>query len=127
MEDRAQARTPVAILGTLAEFHREPIPYDLQALIRLVAALHPDLLCLELTINQWQRGFSHLRQDMRRPCCRWQAPVPGTPGKATDRVVRRYSTIQRGRAAGSGGRQCVPIRHQLKQYAEAETRAFDRL
>lgn len=52
----AQARTPVAVLGTLAEFHREPIPYDLTALVRLVAELRPDLLCLDLTPEQWQRG-----------------------------------------------------------------------
>ena len=48
-------RTPVAVLGTLAEFHREPIPYDLAALVRLVTELRPDLLCLDLTPEQWQR------------------------------------------------------------------------
>lgn len=61
MDHQKLARTPVAVLGTLAEFHREPIPYDLDALVRLVSALRPDLLCLELTIDQWQRqDFSHL-------------------------------------------------------------------
>jgi hypothetical protein len=49
------SRTPVAVLGTLAEFHREPIPYDLGALLRLVIALRPDLLCLDLTPDEWQR------------------------------------------------------------------------
>jgi len=49
------SRTPVAVLGTLAEFHREPIPYDLGSLVRLVARLHPDLLCLDLTREQWER------------------------------------------------------------------------
>lgn len=48
-------RTSVAVLGTLAEFHREPIPYDLAALVRLVTELRPDLLCLDLTPEQWQR------------------------------------------------------------------------
>ncbi|MCH7662719.1 MAG: hypothetical protein IH859_02490 [Chloroflexi bacterium] len=47
--------TPVAVLGTLAEFHREPIPYDLTALVQLVSDIRPDLLCLELTAEQWQR------------------------------------------------------------------------
>lgn len=44
--------TPVAVLGTLAEFHREPIPYNLAALVRLVTELRPDLLCLDLTVQR---------------------------------------------------------------------------
>lgn len=53
--------TPVAVLGTLAEFHKEPIPYDLNALVRLVSRLHPDLLCLDMTSEQWrQRDFGGL-------------------------------------------------------------------
>ena len=59
-------RTPVAVLGTLAEFHREPIPYDLGALIRLVTDLRPDLLCLDLTPDQWQRrDFGDLPPEYR--------------------------------------------------------------
>ena len=48
--------TRVAVLGTLAEFHREPIPYDLTALVRLVEKLRPDLLCLDMTPEQWRLG-----------------------------------------------------------------------
>jgi len=48
-------RTPVAVLGTLAEFHREPIPYDLKALVQLVTEIQPDLLCLDITAEQWRR------------------------------------------------------------------------
>ncbi len=59
-------RTPVAVLGTLAEFHREPIPYDLGALVRLVNELRPDLLCLDLTPDQWQRrDFAELPPEYR--------------------------------------------------------------
>ncbi len=59
-------RTKVAVLGTLAEFHREPIPYDLAALIQLVADLGPDLLCLDMTPDQWQQGdFSDLPPEYR--------------------------------------------------------------
>ena len=59
-------RTPVAILGTLAEFHREPIPYDLAALVRLVTELRPDLLCLDLTPEQWRRrDFGDLPPEYR--------------------------------------------------------------
>ena len=50
--------TPVAVLGTLAEFHEEPIPFDLNAFVRLVARLRPDLLCLDMTPDDWrQRDF----------------------------------------------------------------------
>ena len=53
--------TTIAVLGTLAEFHREPIPYNLTALVHLVADIHPDLLCLDMTTDQWQQqDFSTL-------------------------------------------------------------------
>ncbi len=48
-------RTPVAVLGTLTEFHHEPLPYDLKPLVQLVTGLRPDLLCLDITLDQWQR------------------------------------------------------------------------
>ena len=56
----------VAVLGTLAEFHREPIPFDLPALVRLVEALGPDFLCLEITPAQWQqKEFDDLPPEYR--------------------------------------------------------------
>lgn len=59
-------RTTVAVLGTLAEFHREPIPYDLPALVDLVADIHPDLLCLDMTPAQWQQqAFGDLPPEYR--------------------------------------------------------------
>ncbi len=59
-------RTPIAVLGTLAEFHREPIPYNLRALVKLVTDLRPDLLCLDLTPEQWQRReFDDLPPEYR--------------------------------------------------------------
>jgi hypothetical protein len=58
--------TPVAVLGTLAEFHREPIPYNLTALVQLATSLRPDLLCLDMTIDQWrQRAFEDLPPEYR--------------------------------------------------------------
>lgn len=58
--------TPVAVLGTLAEFHRDPIPYDLRALVKLVGDLRPDLLCLDLTPEQWRkRDFQDLPPEYR--------------------------------------------------------------
>jgi len=49
-------RTKIAVLGALAEFHCEPIPFDLPALVRLVSELNPDLLCLDITPEQWAAG-----------------------------------------------------------------------
>jgi hypothetical protein len=58
--------TRLAVLGTLAEFHREPIPYDLQALVRLVSDLNPDFVCLEMTPQQWQQqDFGDLPPEFR--------------------------------------------------------------
>ena len=54
-------KSRVAVLGTLAEFHHEPIPFDLAALVQLVDDLDPDFLCLELTPQRWQQqDFSDL-------------------------------------------------------------------
>lgn len=58
--------TRVAVLGTLTEFNREPIPYDLPALVRFVGELHPDLLCLDMTPQQWaRRDFGDLPPEYR--------------------------------------------------------------
>ncbi|MBK8903511.1 MAG: hypothetical protein IPM53_20170 [Anaerolineaceae bacterium] len=57
----AKNPTQIAVLGTLAEFHRDPLPYDLTALVDLVAAINPDLLCLDISLEQWQQqDFSSL-------------------------------------------------------------------
>ncbi|MCB0175903.1 MAG: hypothetical protein KDJ97_35705 [Anaerolineae bacterium] len=59
--DPTPEKSRVAVLGTLAEFHREPIPFDLAALVRLVDDLDPDFLCLEMTPQRWQQqDFSDL-------------------------------------------------------------------
>ena len=57
-------RTRIAILGTLIEFHRKPIPYDISALMELVAGINPDLLCLDITPRQWQeQDFDDLPRE----------------------------------------------------------------
>src|SRR5574341_1976429 len=48
------ARTRLAVLGTLSELHREPIAYDLRCLSALVVDLAPDLLCAEITREDWE-------------------------------------------------------------------------
>lgn len=60
-KNEAENPTQIAVLGTLAEFHRDPLPYDLTALVDLVAKIHPDLLCLDISLEQWQQqDFSSL-------------------------------------------------------------------
>lgn len=106
--------TPVAVLGTLAEFHKEPIPYDLNALVKLVSRLHPDLLCLDMTPEQWQqRDFGGLPPEYREallplayqtdiviaPIAGEHPPeetnAPGWRGKAISILRRWLATLQR--------------------------------
>ena len=62
----ATSSTTVAVLGTLAEFHHEPIPYNLTALVQLVADLKPDFVCLDMTPQQWQQqDFGDLPPEYR--------------------------------------------------------------
>lgn len=59
-------KTAVAVLGTLADFHREPIPYNLGALLHLVRDLQPDLLCLDMTKEEWAaQDFAELPLEYR--------------------------------------------------------------
>ncbi len=59
-------KSAVAVLGTLADFHREPIPYNLGALVHLVRDLQPDLLCLDMTKEEWAaRDFAELPLEYR--------------------------------------------------------------
>ncbi len=53
---RTRPHTRLAILGTLADLHRQPLTYDLGCLRTLVAGLEPDLLCAEVTPGAWEGG-----------------------------------------------------------------------
>lgn len=58
--------TPVAVVGTLAEFRPEPTPYDLVALVDFVRTIGPDLLCLDMALGQWRRrDFGGLPPEYR--------------------------------------------------------------
>lgn len=62
----AHRATPVAVVGTLAEFGRDPVSYDLAGLVRFVRAIAPDLLCLDMTLDQWlRRDFGNLPAEYR--------------------------------------------------------------
>jgi hypothetical protein len=106
--------TKVAVLGTLAEFHSEPIPYDLVALVRLVADVSPDLLCLDITPEKWQaRDFNDLTPEYRdallplahqtdivvAPIACENPPQEPTAGGWRGRLITRFrrwlATIQR--------------------------------
>lgn len=63
---KVNTQTRIAVLGTLAEFHEAPIPYDLESLVALVAEINPDLLCLDISMAQWQQGkFDTLPSEYR--------------------------------------------------------------
>jgi hypothetical protein len=49
-------KTRVAVLGTLADLHREPIVYNLACLACMVEQLNPDLLFVELQPEAWEAG-----------------------------------------------------------------------
>lgn len=52
----ASSRTRLAILGTLSDLHSQPIAYDLDCLRKIVADLSPDLLCAEITMEDWEHA-----------------------------------------------------------------------
>lgn len=57
-------QSSVAVLGALAEFHRDGISYDLSELVTLVQQINPDLLCLDITMEQWQeQTFDELPRE----------------------------------------------------------------
>jgi hypothetical protein len=49
-------KTRLALLSTLSDMHTQPIQYDLAALTAIVDQVAPDLLCVELPQNDWERG-----------------------------------------------------------------------
>lgn len=110
----ANGQTKIAVLGTLAEFHREPIPYDMPALLDLVADINPDLLCLDMTQDQWQaQAFEDLPPEYQEallplahqtdivvaPIAGGQPPpkpeASGWRGAAIRWLRNRIATIQR--------------------------------
>ena len=58
-KSKQSPRSRVAVLGTLADLHREPIQYDLKTLRRVVKELQPDLLCAEIYPEDWRAGDAH--------------------------------------------------------------------
>ena len=48
------SQTRLAVLGTMSDLHNQPIAYDLDCLRRVVTDLSPDLLCAEITMEDWE-------------------------------------------------------------------------
>lgn len=132
-------RTRIAVLGTLAEFHREPIPYDMAALLDLVANINPDLLCLDMTREQWRtQAFEDLPPEYQQallplahqtdivvaPIAGGQPPpVPeasGWRGASIHWLRNRIATIQRTAPGPDAVNQ--GWRHHLANYLYDATR-----
>ena len=60
------SRTRLAILGTMSDLHRQPVSYDLGCLQKIIADVSPDLLCAEITMEDWEReDFSRTALEVR--------------------------------------------------------------
>lgn len=105
-------RTRLAILGTMSDLHSQPIAYDLACLRKIVADLAPDLLCAEITQNDWERAdLSRAALDVREALAPVIAatdivmiPVAPSPDRYADfapdsgwrrRLVRTFERILR--------------------------------
>jgi hypothetical protein len=49
-------QTRLALLGTLGFLHTESLTYDLNCLRSIVLTLTPDILCAEITREEWEQG-----------------------------------------------------------------------
>jgi hypothetical protein len=108
--------TRVAVLGTLAEFHKEPIPYDMSALLDLVADINPDLLLLDMTPQQWQeQDFDELPPEYQ------EALLP--LAHQTDIVVAPIGGGQLPPNLEAGGWRGAAIRWLRKRIAAIQRKA----
>jgi hypothetical protein len=105
-------KTRLALLGTLAELHTQPIRYDLAELTRIVADTQPDLLGVEIARVEFERGdLTHAPLEVREAlvpiACRSNtviAPIGATApdelrapqSSARARVIRALDTVLNG-------------------------------
>lgn len=84
--------TRLAILGTMSDLHQQPISYDLECLQKIVADVSPDLLCAEITQEEWEHDdFSQAPLEVRQALAPMIAsmdivliPVAPTPRQFAD-------------------------------------------
>jgi hypothetical protein len=46
----------LALLSTMGELHTAPLDYDLHKLKYIITEISPDLLCAEITLDQWEES-----------------------------------------------------------------------
>jgi hypothetical protein len=80
-------RTRIAILGTIADLHKQPIRYDIDELKRIVTHVQPDLLGVEVERDEFER------EDLSR--------VPVEVREAMIPLARRSDTVVVPIGAGS--------------------------
>jgi len=108
----ASPQTRLAILGTMSDLHRQPISYDLNSLRKILADVGPDLLCAEITVEDWEQDdFSKAAVEVREALAPVVAstdivliPVAPSPEQYTDfapdsgwrgRLVRTFDRLLR--------------------------------
>jgi len=94
----------------MSDLHRQPVSYDLDCLQKIIADVSPDLLCAEITMEDWEReDFSRAALEVREAL----APVIASTDIALIPVaptLERYADF----TPDSGWRRCL-------------VRTFDRL
>ncbi len=93
----AMNKTRIALLGTFAELHRQPIHYDLAELARIVIQTQPDLLGVEIERDEFERD-----DLMRAPIEVREALIPLARRSDTVIVPIGAGSPDELRAAGDG-------------------------
>lgn len=99
-------KTRIALLGTLADLHTQPIRYDLAELERIVAATQPDLLGVEIERDEFERDdLTRAPLDVR------QVLIP--LARKTDMVVVPLGATSRDELRASGKCWMLDVRAAL--------------
>jgi hypothetical protein len=119
-EETLTTKSRVAVLGPLAELHREPIKYDLKTLRRLVKELQPDLLCAEIHPNDWQAGYlSKMSPEYR------ETLVPLS--RRTDIIIVPVSSSDEPELVAPRGRRWIRLRTWIVRLLNGQLRLMQRL
>jgi hypothetical protein len=116
----AIVRSRVAVLGTLAELHQEPIKYNLQTLRRLVKDVQPDLLCAEIHPDDWKESDpSRMLPEYR------EALVPLS--RRTDIIIVPVSGSQEWELIVPKGGRLLGLRTLIVRLLNGQLRLMQRL
>ncbi|HZQ07950.1 MAG TPA: hypothetical protein VFD70_15315 [Anaerolineae bacterium] len=99
-------KTRIALLGTLADLHAQPIRYDLAELERIVATTQPDLLGVEIERDEFERNdFVNAPLEVR------DALIP--LARKTDMVIVPLGAMSRDELLASGKGWLLDLRTAL--------------